>query len=488
MEGVAMNSFYATLYQAAPVLLLGVFILASYIFFRTLKPSPANNYGMPMAVATFTGVGGFAAVGASFVLSYQFGLTLADTSFMKFVILSMLFAWQIAEFTGAFWFGYALQTLSVAKTVIAVILFGGGFFVSFVAGQSYISQQVDSIETKRLHESDKYQAALKQRENAANEAASLAVSDSAYQNAQSQYEKLSTELREYKNSQATNSTGANVGTVASVTNRYGCSGYYSTYCEEIRRINSEIYDHQQIMRNYEAYQAALSHSDKLEAKPLPEAATTDATLPGIKNLSVFLGVPVETVKANFNGLIGLGNEFLAVCLLWLFGGFLASMKARTQGDFATIDTAPPSREPTEDKPGFFERIAESAGRGAGEVAAANAKARLVPSTGTPNIGAATIGTPYNIGTPNIGAATIGTPYNIGTPNIGTSKHTVEYRDRERVPPELSQKQGKGRVGKIDTCKDCGKDFEVLTHNGTRCKPCATKAENSYRRAKTKART
>lgn len=57
---------------------------------------------------------------------------------------------------------------------------------------------------------------------------------------------------------------------------------------------------------------------------------------------------------------------------------------------------------------------------------------------------------------------------------------VVYRDRERVPLELSQTAGRGRVGKVDTCKDCGEDFPVDIYNATRCKACSEKAQASFR--------
>lgn len=58
--------------------------------------------------------------------------------------------------------------------------------------------------------------------------------------------------------------------------------------------------------------------------------------------------------------------------------------------------------------------------------------------------------------------------------------SVVYRDRKRVPPELSQQAGRGRVGKVDSCRDCGTDFPVETYNATRCKACSEKAQASFR--------
>jgi DNA-directed RNA polymerase subunit RPC12/RpoP len=64
---------------------------------------------------------------------------------------------------------------------------------------------------------------------------------------------------------------------------------------------------------------------------------------------------------------------------------------------------------------------------------------------------------------------------------------VVFRDRERVPPELSQKKAGGRAGKIDVCIDCSSDYEVKVHNALRCPACAearqNKGRNIYQRTK-----
>jgi len=63
-------------------------------------------------------------------------------------------------------------------------------------------------------------------------------------------------------------------------------------------------------------------------------------------------------------------------------------------------------------------------------------------------------------------------------NQPTAPQTI-YKGYERVPSQLSKKAGKGRTGKIDTCKDCSDDFIVRTYNACRCKKCADTAQNSY---------
>lgn len=53
---------------------------------------------------------------------------------------------------------------------------------------------------------------------------------------------------------------------------------------------------------------------------------------------------------------------------------------------------------------------------------------------------------------------------------------------ERVAPELSGIGGKGRVGKLDSCIDCGQDFIVKIHHAKRCPSCADVAQLSYKKA------
>jgi hypothetical protein len=54
---------------------------------------------------------------------------------------------------------------------------------------------------------------------------------------------------------------------------------------------------------------------------------------------------------------------------------------------------------------------------------------------------------------------------------------------ERVPSELSGKNGKGRTGKIDSCIDCGDDYLVKIHNATRCEKCSKDNQQSYAKAR-----
>lgn len=77
----------------------------------------------------------------------------------------------------------------------------------------------------------------------------------------------------------------------------------------------------------------------------------------------------------------------------------------------------------------------------------------------------------------------GPPTNKPRLNIAAPMERIIYQGLERVPEHLRQVAGAGRVGKVDSCKDCGVDFQVETYNGTRCKSCARKAEASYRRNK-----
>jgi len=65
----------------------------------------------------------------------------------------------------------------------------------------------------------------------------------------------------------------------------------------------------------------------------------------------------------------------------------------------------------------------------------------------------------------------------------SSNTRIAYKNHERVPAHLSQTAGKGRVGKVDVCKDCGVDYVVPAYNATRCTSCASEARASYRKAK-----
>jgi hypothetical protein len=122
---------------------------------------------------------------------------------------------------------------------------------------------------------------------------------------------------------------------------------------------------------------------------------------------------------------------------------------------ASLDT--PTQQPTtptqQQQRGFFRSWAEmSQNRG---------RATATPDTATP----ATVQADT--------AATVRT----------VTKTKLVFRDRVRVPQELSQVGGRGRVGKIDACIDCASDFEVLVHNALRCPECTAvrqqKGRNLY---------
>jgi hypothetical protein len=103
--------------------------------------------------------------------------------------------------------------------------------------------------------------------------------------------------------------------------------------------------------------------------------------------------------------------------------------------------------------GFIPGTAGAAGTGAAGTGAAGTGAAGTGAAGTGAAGTGAAGT----GAAGTGAA--------------AGWHII-YQGRERVVAELSGRAGRGRVGKIDGCRDCGKDFEVLAYNATRCQTCA----------------
>ena len=325
-----MTTLYAWLYPNLPLFIVGLFVLGLYAFLKSYKPAKDGN-PLPLPVVTLTGVAGALAAFVSMSFSYAFGVSLGDTLFMQVAMVALLFSWQIAEFTAAFWFGYALQSLSVGKTIVAVVLFAGGIAINWTAGQSFLSARVDQIETQRLKESDSYQMALAQRQQAADKAQSLAVSDNTAIDARARLAQLENELQTFLNSPAKNSGGIAVGTVASVIGRYGCNGYYSGYCAERDRIENQMHEYRLVLDQFTAYQGAKSHADNLAAGELPTGAKS-ATLPGIQNLATTLNQPVEKVRAYFNSVLGAACEVAALAMLWLFGSFIAQLKNGQTGN------------------------------------------------------------------------------------------------------------------------------------------------------------
>jgi hypothetical protein len=149
----------------------------------------------------------------------------------------------------------------------------------------------------------------------------------------------------------------------------------------------------------------------------------------------------------------------------------ASAAAVIGGNITSAPAKPRQEEPQQPERGFGFITAES-------VSAAKQSRQtggLDVSYGVPNLSA-----PYAF---QVLSGLNLTPVNLSAPDASA----VIYRDRQRVPPELSGKAGKGRVGKLDTCIDCGADYEVLAHNGLRCKPCSENNATSYRLSQVKAK-
>lgn len=325
---------------------VAVVMLVSFVLVSMLKPK-APGAAVSITLENLIGMVAFTLAFASVLLSVNFPLSLAETAFIKFVLLLCFIAFVVIQYSVSFWLTAFWSQGALPMIFAGLFLMVSTVMISVMSGQSFLADVTATRETELRQGSDTYKAALAQREIAAKDAASLAVSDDAASFAQSEISRLQGEYDQFLNSSAQNTRGVNVGTVAGAISKYGCGGHYSAYCAKSSQYQAEIREHKATLDKYALYQGAKSHSEHLQATPLPTAAI-DAQIPGFKALAGFVGYPYEVVRDNFwIFLSGFIEASAQLCFIFL--GWNRRRRAKTEETEAD-DLPPPAKVRRNDEP------------------------------------------------------------------------------------------------------------------------------------------
>jgi len=285
---------------------------------KNWKAPVTDLHNLTLFQENSTGVIAWALAGASMLFSLKFAYELAQGVLMTAGYIIMFGGLCAGEFLSSFHLANNWKRRRLGAVFATAFMLMAGFTVSIIAGQSYLAGVVDRIEQERMLQSSEYSAAMSNRQRASDRASSLATSEGAFNFATAEIERLGREHRAFLDSQARNTNGKNAGTVSSVISRFGCSGHYSGYCDMDKDYKAQIAAHKDTVRKYHEYQGALDYADKLNSTPI-KSAVTDATLPGIKYMSIFMEMDPEQLKSNVFLYISLFVELFAIICFYLHG-------------------------------------------------------------------------------------------------------------------------------------------------------------------------
>lgn len=267
-----------------------------------------------------TGVGAFLLALCSVGLSIGFALTLATSFFIGVLFVALFLGFCVAEFTASFYLAKSWADRKVGLVAASIWLLIGGVLISIIAGQAMIAQKVDEAEAKRMQSSAAYQQALQARENAQAKVENLAINKDSVNTAEAELTTLQTELTALEEQRA-----------QAVERRDNCPSNWFTKCinpanAEIKELDNKINiatnavaKEQALLQQYTDYQTAKSYAAELQEQPLPTAAKTDATLPGIRALANVLSLPVETIASHVFLFLAVFGEISSIILFYLWG-------------------------------------------------------------------------------------------------------------------------------------------------------------------------
>jgi len=304
-------------YTILVVFVIAMLIWAAIAFMK--KPKGAAKL-LSQSQENLTGLGAFMMALCSIGLSIGFSLSLATNIFIGILFVSLFTGFCIAEFTASFHLAKAWADGRLGRVGAAVFLLVGGAGISIIAGQALIAAKVDEAQAKRMQASETYQLALNERQAAQAQVKNLAVDGSVVAQAKdklAQFESTIATLQ-IKRSQAEAQLNA-------------CPPSYLTKCinplkgeislidDKISVLSSSVEKEKSILAQFKQYQSAKSYSDNLAGQTLPPSVVTDSALPGIKALSIVLGIPTEVVGAHVFLFLAVFGELGGIILFYLWG-------------------------------------------------------------------------------------------------------------------------------------------------------------------------
>ncbi len=256
--------------------------------------------------------------GVSVWLNTQFAASIASAQagVVSFVLLWIVF--DLAKFAGPYGFGlmWNQAKYGIAFTIAAIVIATTAF--SIFAGQAFMANAFDDQNTARLQASDAYQDQRAAKQAAQERASALAVSPDAVTHAQSELARLQAEQAAFLAGDATNSTGTRVGSVQNVIDRYGCKGFYSTYCAQRNAYDAEMRPHKEVLHKADKYQSALANLERVNSEPTA-APVTGIHNPGFMLVSRVFDVDPGAVEAHLLLSMSIVAEAISGAFFLVFG-------------------------------------------------------------------------------------------------------------------------------------------------------------------------
>jgi hypothetical protein len=311
-----------------------------YLFILWLKPRKTSQL-VSKNVENLTGAGAILLSLVSIGLSITFAIQLSTNFFIAILFVMAFIGYCVAEFTASFHMGYYWNTRNIGNVFLALSLGAGGVVISILAGQSALQASLDKAETQRMQASDAYQNALATKKAAQEKAATLAIDSSQVDTAHTHLISLEKEL-----------SSAQSRHQVAKDKLAACPKNYVTVCikpanaelseatEKLAIVQAAVDQERDIINRYERYQNALATVERLNSTPPPIASKADATLPGIRALSIVLGVPAEIVGSYIFLFLAIFGEISSLIMHAFWGHYRA---ARTHHGGITQSVARISR-------------------------------------------------------------------------------------------------------------------------------------------------
>ena len=256
--------------------------------------------------------------GVSVWLNTQFAASIANAQagIVSFVLLWIVF--DLAKFAGPYGVGIMWRQARYGVSFVIISIVVATTLFSIFAGQAFMANAFDEQNTERLKQSDEYQDQRAARNAAQERASALSVSAETVTHAQSELARIQAEQAAFLASDATNSTGARVGSVQSVIGRYGCKGFYSTYCAQRNAYDAEMRPHKEVLRKADKYQSALANLERVNSEPTA-APVTGIHNPGFMLVSRVFGIEPGAVEAHLLLSMSIVAEAISGAFFLVFG-------------------------------------------------------------------------------------------------------------------------------------------------------------------------
>lgn len=305
------------------VIALGIVGLV-YLLVLWFKPRK-NPQLISKNVENLTGAGAILLSLVSIGLSITFALQLSTNFFIAVLFVMAFIGYCVAEFTASFHMGYYWNTRNVGSVFLALFLGAGGVVISILAGQSALQASLDKAETERMQASDAYQNALATKQAAQEKAAALAIDPTQVETARTRLTSLENELSSIQSQHkiAKDKLAACPKNYVTVCIK-PASAELSEITEKLAIVQAAVDKEQAIINRHERYQNALANVERLNSTPMPVASKTDATLPGIKSLSIVLGIPAEIVGSYIFLILAIFGEVSSLIMYAFWGHYRAT--------------------------------------------------------------------------------------------------------------------------------------------------------------------